>query len=356
MPRTMKALSVTAPHHVELVERPMPEIRDHEVLVKTAAATICHTDHYILSGAHPFAKYPVTPGHEFSGVIEAVGSKVTHLKPGTRVAVQTLLPCGYCRYCWRGDINVCENMLELGSLLPGGYEEYVVAPAYAMHPIADTLSLEHAALTEPSANAHAVVRRAEIQANDTVVVIGPGPIGLLVMQYAKLKNPSRLILVGLPNDTPRLKVGKQLGATDIVALPSNEAKEKILELTDGRGADRVLQCAGSIYATALALAIAGMDSTVALEGVTGTNDTIPLSPDDILQKQITLRGVRGWNVADFEAALKINESGRINLDALITHRFPLEQFAEAFEMTGKYTDGVIKAAFVFEDGHAAHRT
>ena len=133
----MKALSVIAPYQLQVVERPIPEIGDDEALVKTAAATICHTDHYILSGQHPFAQYPVTPGHEFSGVVEAVGSKVRHLKPGTRVAVQTLLPCGHCRFCWRGQINLCDNMLELGSLRPGGYEEYVTAPAYAMHPIAD---------------------------------------------------------------------------------------------------------------------------------------------------------------------------------------------------------------------------
>jgi threonine dehydrogenase-like Zn-dependent dehydrogenase len=152
--------------------------------------------------------------------------------------------------------------------------------------------------------------------------------------------------VGLPSDEPRLQVGKQLGATDTVGLPTTEAIARVYELTDGRGADRVLQCAGSVHATALALAIAGMNSTIALEGVTGTSETIPLSPDDILQKQITLRGVRGWTVPDFAAALQINQSGRINLDAIITHRFKLEQYAEAIEMTGKYTDGVVKAVFI----------
>ncbi len=343
----MKALNVVAPYQLEIVERELPALEANEVRVKVAAATICHTDHYILSGNHPAAKYPVTPGHEFSGVIEAVGSGVTHLEPGTRVAVQTLLPCGRCRFCLRGEINLCENMLELGSLLPGGYEEYVVIPAYAAHPIADHFSLEEAAMTEPSANAHAVVRRADIQTGDTVVVIGPGPIGLLVMQYARLENPGQLILVGLPGDEPRLKVGRELGATDTVALAGEQAVAKVFELTDGRGADRVLQCAGSVRATALALAIAGMNATIAIEGVTGTNETIPVSPDEILLKQLTVRGVRGWTVPDFAAALQINQSGRINLRALLTHRFRLEQYPEAFEMTGKYTDGVIKAAFVF---------
>ncbi|MCC7447092.1 MAG: alcohol dehydrogenase catalytic domain-containing protein [Anaerolineae bacterium] len=343
----MKALSVLAPHQIQVIDKPIPAIKDDEVLVRTAAATICHTDHYILSGQHPFAVYPVTPGHEFSGIIEAVGEKVTHVKPGTRVAVQTLLPCGHCRYCLRGQINLCDNILELGSLRPGGYEEYVVAPAYAMHPIADHFSLEEAAMTEPSANAHAVVRRADIQTGDTVVVIGPGPIGLLVLQYAKLKNPGRLILVGLPGDMRRLEIGRQLGATDTIALPPEEAIKKINELTEGRGADRVLQCAGVVQATTLALAIAGKDATIAIEGVSGTNNPAPMSPDVLVTKQITVRGVCGWTVPDFAAALQINQAGLVNLKPLLTHRFTLDQFDAAFEMTGKYTDGVIKAAFVF---------
>lgn len=153
----MKAWSVIGPHHVQVVERSIPDIKDDEALLKRAAAMICHTDHYILSGQHPHARYPVTPGHEFS-VVVAVGSRVTHLQPGTRVAVQALQACGPCRHCWRGHINLCDNLLELGSLLPGGCEEYVAVPALALHPIVDHFSLA-AALSEPSANAHAVVRR-----------------------------------------------------------------------------------------------------------------------------------------------------------------------------------------------------
>src|SRR5258706_3405669 len=149
----MRAISVIGPNRMTVIEQPIPAMGEYDVLVKVAAATICHTDHYILSGSHPFAVYPITPGHEFSGVVEAVGSKVVHVKPGTRAAIQTLLPCGYCRYCRRNEINLCKNMVELGSLRPGGYEEYVVVPAYAIHPINDSFSLEEAAMTEPSANA-----------------------------------------------------------------------------------------------------------------------------------------------------------------------------------------------------------
>jgi L-iditol 2-dehydrogenase len=258
--------------------------------------------------------------------------------------VQTLLSCGHCRFCWSGDTNLCHSLLELGSLLPGGWEEYVVAPSNALHPIAEHFSLEQAALTEPSANAHAVVRRADISPGDTVVVIGPGPIGLLALQYARLRGPSRLILVGQPGDAARLEVGKELGATHTV---SEAVEQEVGRLTDGRGADRVLQCAGSIAATELALKVAGVNATIVIEGVVGGSDTIPVSPDDVLLRQLTIRGTRGWALKDFAAALRINQSGAVNLTRLITHRFALEDYAVAFDMTERYTDGVIKAAFAF---------
>ena len=344
----MRAISVVAPNQVELVERPVPEFEEDEALVRVAAATICHTDHYILAGQIPDLGYPVTPGHEFSGVVEAVGVRVTQIEPGARVAVQTYRSCGRCHHCRRGRINLCADMLEMGFQLPGGFEEYVVVPATLLHPINDDFSLEEAAMTEPSANAHAVVRRAAIETGDCVVVIGPGPIGLLVMQYAGLKNPGRLILVGLPGDERRLAVGRQLGATDTLALAPEAAQERILELTDGRGADRVLQCAGSTRAAELALAVAAMNATIVIEG--GGGETIALSPNDLIERQLTVRGTCGWSLPDFAAALQINQSGRIELGALLTHRFPLEEHAAAFTMTGQYSDGVIKAAFIPQGG------
>ena len=339
----MRALSVVAPNQVEVVERAVPEVGDGDALVRIAAATICHTDHHILAGGIPGLSYPVTPGHEFSGVVEEIGAGVTQVKPGARVAVETYLSCGGCRHCRRGRINLCADLQEMGFQLPGGFGQYIVAPAAKLHPIEDSFSLEEAAMTEPSANAHAVVRRAGIEAGQSVAVIGPGPIGLLVMQYARLRDPGRLILVGLPRDEGRLAVGKRLGATDTVALPAEAAEERVLELTGGLGADRVLQCAGSTRAAKLALAVAGVNATIVIEG---GGDTIPLALNDMIQRQLTVRGMCGWSASDFAAALQYNQAGGIELQALLTHRYALEEHAAAFEVTGQYRDSVIKAAFV----------
>jgi len=343
----MKALEVAAPHSLGLVEQDVRVIGENDVLVRTAVAAICHTDHYLIEGTHPAARYPVIPGHEFSGTVEAVGKKVRHLAPDARVAVQTILPCLHCRHCRYGRINLCTDGEELGRLRAGGFAEFVVVPAYALHPIEDDFPLEQAALTEPSANAHALVRSAEIETGDAVAVIGPGPIGLLTLQYALLKNPSRAILVGLPHDRERLALGKQLGATDTLAVPPQEAAQILEGWTNGHGVDRVLQCAPSVEATALALAIAGLNATVAIEGVAARSASISVKPDEILQKQITLRGVRGWMVSDFVTALEMNQSGRVDVASLITHRFSLDQYQVAFELTGNYQDGVVKAAFEF---------
>jgi L-iditol 2-dehydrogenase len=208
-----------------------------------------------------------------------------------------------------------------------------VVPASALHSINDDYSLEQAALTEPSANAYAVIRRAEIEAGDMVVVIGPGPIGLLVLQYALLKHPSRIMLVGLPGDERRLALGKRLGATDTLVRTSDGSQRSIQDWTDGRGADRVLQCAPSVDATAFALTIAGLNATVAIEGVAARDAVIAVKPDEILLKHLTLRGVRGWTIPDFVAALELNQSGNVDLSSLITHHFGLEDYEAAFDLT-----------------------
>jgi L-iditol 2-dehydrogenase len=343
----MKALEVAGPQSLGLVEHDVQVIGENDALVRTAVAAICHTDHYLIDGTHPSARYPVTPGHEFSGTVEAIGKDVRHLVPGARVAVQTILPCLHCRHCRHGRINLCADGEELGRLRAGGFAEYVVVPAYALHPIENGFSFEKAALTEPSANAHALVRSAEIGTGDVVAVIGPGPIGLLALQYALLKNPSRTILIGLPHDQERLALGKQLGATDTLSVLPEEAVEAIEAWTNGRGVDRVLQCAPSVDATGLALAIAGLNANVVIEGVAARDASIPVKPDELLLKQITLRGVRGWMVPDFVTALEINQSGRVDVAGLITHRFRLEEYQAAFELTAGYRDGVVKAVFDF---------
>ena len=219
-------------------------------------------------------------------------------------------------------------------------------PGYAARPFEGDLSLAGAALTEPSANAHAIVRAAGIGYSDVVTVIGPGAIGLLTMQYARLFHPRKTIVVGTEKDQRRLEVARALGADDVLACSSTEeALEAVLSLTGGRGADAVLQCAGSTEATRLAIGIVATNGRVAIEGAVGGWDEIGVSPDRLVAKQCLVRGVRGWTVADFCAALEYNSRGLVDLGPIITHHFPLQSYEEALRLAFGGGDGAIKVAF-----------
>jgi L-iditol 2-dehydrogenase len=219
-------------------------------------------------------------------------------------------------------------------------------PEYAARPFEGDLSFGGAALTEPSANAHAIVRSAAIGFSDVVTVIGPGAIGLLTLQYARLWHPRRTIVVGTENDVRRLEVALALGADDVLACSSTQqAVDGVMSLTGGRGADAVLQCAGSTAATQVAIGIVATNGRVAIEGVVGGWDEIGVSPDRLVEKQCLVRGVRGWTVPDFRAALEYNSRGLVNLGPIITHHFPLQSYEEALGLAFSGGAEAIKVAF-----------
>lgn len=341
----MKALWLKAPNEMSLSDIPEPEISTDEVLVKVCAAAICHTDIYTLRGQNPVVTYPIVPGHEFSGVVEKCGSSVKLLKPGDRVSVQTILGCGQCRNCHQGRTTLCKNYSEFGTTRNGGFEEKLAVPARYLIRIADHMTFEEAALAEPAANAFSAVSHARIEPGDNVAVIGPGPVGLLALQFAMLKNPKKLILIGTRET--RLALGRKLGATDTINIRQEEPLMAVRDILNGAEVDVVLQCAGTLDATKLALKIAGENGRIAVEGTTATLEKMEIAPNYLVQKALTVFGVRGWSVHEFAKALEIMEMGLIDLKRLITHRFSLEEYKVAFESVNSHKDEVIKAEFVF---------
>ncbi len=325
----------------------MPVAGPNEIVVRVVAAAICHTDFYIVEGTHPSVSYPIVPGHEFSGIVEQAGPQANGLREGDRVAVQTLLGCGRCGECQRGEPGFCPTHDELGRTIDGGWQQFVKIPAYAGHKLPDRFSLLEAALTEPSANAYAAVRRGAVDVTDSVVVIGPGPIGLLALQYARLRNPRQLLLVGTERDAIRLELGRRLGAHHSVTNTS--ADQAVLELTEGRGADVVLQCAGTVEATRLALRLAAERGRVVIEGFAASAEEVGISPDRLVTKQLSVHGVRGWTIDDFTRALELNARGAIQLRPLITHEYALHDFKAALS-SGHTYETAVKVAFVPQDG------
>lgn len=340
----MQALYTAAPGQYGLVERPLPVPAPDEALLRVAAAGLCHTDVIIREGTASHVRYPVVPGHEFSGVVAEVGAGVRSLRPGDRVAMHTIVNCGQCRPCRRGLIAACEQYDECGSKRDGGFAEYVAVPARCLYRVAGHLSLAEAALAEPAANAHSVVRQAEVRQGDRVVVIGPGPIGLLALQFARLRHPSLLVLVGTRDQ--RLALGRRLGATHTVNLTRAGALAELRALL-GAGADAVLECAGTRGAVELALELAGPFGRVAIEGVLGAEETVPLAPHTLLVKGMRLIGILGWHTSDFTGALEHIESGLVDVKPLITHRLPLAQWETAFDLVTARKSEAIKVEFTF---------
>lgn len=343
----MKALFTEAPGRFGLAERPMPNPGPNDALVKVARAAICHTDVIIKDGQAGHVLYPVIPGHEFSGVVEACGSEVRYVKPGDRVAVHTVIACGQCPACRRGDTMSCDHYDELGSKRDGGFAEYCVMPAKCLFQLPEHISLAEGALLEPLANAVSIMRWAPIRSGDRVVVIGPGPIGLLVTQLARLAQPAALVLVGTRDE--RLAFGHAFGATQTINVRKPGAAEELRQALHGRGADVVLECAGARSALELAMDIAGFRARIAVEGVYDVDEMVPISPYKLLlSRAASIIGVNGWLTADFSRALDLLTRGLVDVKPLVTHTFAIEEWQAAFGMVTEHKDQALKVEFAFQ--------
>ena len=336
----MKALYITAPGQYGLVDRPTPTPALDEALVKVAKASICHTDVIILAGA-PHARYPVIPGHEFSGIVEECGPAVKHIQPGDRVGVHTILGCGQCPACGRGDHLACAHYDELGSKRDGGFAEYCTVPARHLHKLPDHVTLEEAAMLEPLANANSIIRQAEVKWGERVVIIGPGPIGLMAVGVARWLNPSVLALVGTRDN--RLALGQSLGATHTVNITESGAAERLKEdILGGKGAEVVVECAGTPDALRLAFSIIGWRGRIAIEGAFDEHAQFPIEPYFFLARAMTLKGINGWLTPDFLRGLDMVSAGQIDVKPIITHTLPLAEWEAAFDWVTRRKSEAIK--------------
>lgn len=337
---TMRALYMADPHRYSLVERPVPAFAADECLVRVSLASVCHTDVIIRQGIAGHVRYPFVPGHEFAGVIAACGANVRWLHLGDRVAVHTVMACGQCAHCRRGDTNGCEHYEEMGSTCDGGFAEYCAAPARHLFVLPDHVTMAEGAMVEPLANAVSAVRRCGIRTGEQVVIIGPGPIGLLALQVARLHHPATLILVG--TRPQRLALGHPLGATHVVDSRQTDARQQLMQILGKGGADVVIECAGTRSALELAMEIVGWRGRIGLEGVHGGDEQVPITPYRLLSRSASLLGVSGWTTLDFTEALDLIARGLVDPKPLVTHTFPLEEWEAAFDMVTARKDEAIK--------------
>ncbi|MBL7074808.1 zinc-dependent alcohol dehydrogenase family protein [candidate division KSB1 bacterium] len=322
----MKCIVLYAPHQLGVEERKIAQAGPDEVLVRVKACGVCGTDIHIFEGTAP-ANPPVVLGHEFVGVIEDVGSGVRSLKKGDRIAVDPNLSCGGCYYCRRGLGHLCQNLKALGVTMDGGFSEYCLVPQSQAYRLQPDLNLEWGCFLEPLSCAVHGIDLVNLQVGDSVVILGLGPIGLMMVQLARLKGATRIIVVEPVGG--RRKLAERLGCDRVIDPGDGDPVSVVMENTV-EGADVVLECSGTPQAAGLSLRLARRGGTVLFFGVCDIDATIPLKPQQIYFKELTVLGSY-INPHTFSRALDLLEAGKVRVDSFSIEKFPLERVLDAFE-------------------------
>jgi L-iditol 2-dehydrogenase len=317
--------------NLALLETPIPHPGPDEVLIEIKAAGICGTDVHILHDQYPYWP-PVILGHEFSGQIVEAGSKVSGYKVGDRVVGEPhTLACGKCELCRTGYQQLCASKRSIGWGIHGAFTRYMVLPERLLHRIPDSISYDEAAVVEPTANVvQDVIERGGVAANDFVVVLGPGPIGLLSVMAARAAGAREIALVGVKADEKfRLAKGKEMGADHILVADSENAVEMVTALTSGRGADLVVEASGAPAAIASSVAMVRRLGRIAVIGMSG-RDQVSFPWDAAIWKMCTIIFNLSTGYSSWEKAIGLITSGKIDVSRVITHRLPLANWQEAF--------------------------
>ncbi|MFN8002997.1 MAG: zinc-binding dehydrogenase [Acidobacteriota bacterium] len=333
------------PGSVEVREVAVPEIGEDEVLLAVGAVSVCGSDvhQYHASQSWP-VNVPVILGHEFGGIAAKVGSRVKTIKEGDRVVSETAsYICGQCMMCRTGAYNLCPQRKGFGYGINGAMAGFVRVPERTLHHIPDSLSFEKAALTEPCCVGYnAVVEKSNIKPGDTVVVLGPGPIGLLCAEMARLSGAGNLIVAGMPSDASRLEAAKELGATHAVNLQETDLKELVMSLGDGLGAHLVVDAAGASAALKNALDIVRPAGQITKVG--WGPQPLGFSLDPLVQKAVRLQGSFSHTFQNWEMVVSMLASGQINLEPIISRVAYLEDWKDCFDgmHDGKYVKAVLQ--------------
>jgi 2-desacetyl-2-hydroxyethyl bacteriochlorophyllide A dehydrogenase len=335
----MKALVYTAPHRVEVQSLPHPEPRPDEVVIKVAASGICGSDLHGFHGRSKIRVPPMVMGHEFTGVIDALGEGVTGLSVGERVVVQPLVSCGTCRHCASGRGHVCANRQLIGAHRQGAFAEYVVAPARLVYPISPALGDAEATLVEPLANALHMLGMAGSVLGQSVAVLGAGTLGLLTVAAAHLAGANLVIATDVAPF--RLEFARQLGAGLTLDARDETTSESIREATDG-GADLVIDAAGFGPVRRQAIEIAAPGATVIFLGL--GEPMTEISFLDVINRELDLRGSYSCTDADFRHAIALLESGRIDASGWL-RRATLDEGQRSFERLSAQEDDLVKVVF-----------
>lgn len=320
----MQAVVFPEPNFVNIECVPDPQCAPDEVIVQVAACGLCGTDVHIYKNEY-MSDFPIIPGHEFSGTVAEVGKRVTGLAVGDRVAVDPNLYCGHCDFCRDEKANHCLNWQGIGVTRNGGFAEYVNAPARACYRVPDSLSPAQAAFIEPLSCVVHAMKRMRVYPADKILIIGSGPMGLLLVQTLRHNGASQIVVMEKQPD--RLQLAAQMGANHTVA-PGPDQTEALRELAP-YGFDIVIDATGVPSVIEQAFAYLKPRGQFLVFGVTPKDAKIQISPYDVFQNDWTIIGSFALCYT-FQPAIAWLQSGVIDIAPLISHTIPLTQFADAF--------------------------
>ena len=327
----MKALLLSAPSQLDVVDFPDPRPADDEVLLRIRACGICGSDFHGWDGSSGRRHPPLIMGHEAAGEIVATGPKVTNWRKGDRVTFDSTIYCGQCRFCRTGQINLCENRRVVG-VSPveykqhGAFAEHLAVPARILYRLPDNLPFEQAAMVEPVSIAVHAVQRTKVAPTDTAVVIGSGLIGLLVIQTLRWAGARQIIAVDLADN--RLALAKQLGATHTFNSGRTDVAAEVAKLTDGLGAELTFEVIGITPTVNLAIGLLKRGGTCVLVGnLSPTTQDFPLQ--QVVTRELSVLGTCG-SAGEYPLCLDLIAKGIINVKPMIEAVAPLTDGASWF--------------------------
>ena len=316
---------------LQVADMPKPKPGPGQTVVQIKATGICYTDVSILQNMYKGRKpvpIPVILGHEGAGIVAEVGEGVENVSVGDRVGLEALYGCGRCYDCLNGNKNMCTDWGHIGITCHGTFAEYISVPAVLAYKLPDDVSFTDAAFLEPIGLTVRTLEHVRPLVGDTVAIIGPGSLGMFHLQALKSAGAAKIMVIGLDQDRKRFKIAEKLGADHTINASNEDVVQRVRELTDGLGADIVVETANSPEATRMAIEIAGSRGRVALFGL---YQEATISPLTLLRSGLSVFGDVGTVQRHILRAIRWVAHKKVQAEPLITRRFSLEECKEAFD-------------------------
>ena len=337
----MKAAVWHGGRDIRIEDLPRPAVGPEESLIRVKAAGICGSELHAYEGRSRRRVPPLVMGHEFAGVVEEIGEKTTEIRVGDRVTMHPAVACQVCEQCLSGRMNLCRARTHIGIDFPGAFAEYVKAPSRALYGIPDSMSFEEATLAEPLSVGIHTAGLANIRDGDVTLILGSGVIGLSCLIASREKRGTILVsdIVSF-----RLDFARSLGADVTIDASQMDLPEEVRRITAGRGADTAIEAVGLEKTVGQAISSVKYGGRVTIAGL--LDEMIRVNILQVALKEIQLNGSYGRTNDDFRRSLTVLEEDAPTIRRLITHRFPLDHIAQAFETMSKEKGSAMKIVLI----------